>query len=214
MLFARNGEASSRYIEPQPRPAVTIGLEDCQLWPRPLLFNYRAVLERLRPVRVVERPTCTHPVDEQVQREGQTVCTACGLVYGNIYEAPLYVTVTSGLTVQRRHFYRPEAYLKLHLKSLGKDLPNWAARRLHHIWPYIYKIFRRVVAEDEAARPQKNLKKKRKNMLCYSYCIEQLLGRWGCDTTGLRFKSLKTVSRRREVNRLWSLMASRFPDHL
>jgi hypothetical protein len=49
----------------------------------------------------------------------------------------------------------------------------------------------------------------RKNMLSYPYVIERLLFRWGVDTT-----TLKTVSRRREANRLWALLEPRLPDHL
>lgn len=203
------GQCTQRaaFIRSVERPIINISLANCEMWPQPLSFNYLVVLERLRPVT---KPCCTHPADKQIIREGQTVCTECGLVYGNVYEIPLYVTANSGLTVHRRHFYRPEAYLKTHLRALGKRLPNWAANKLHHVWPYIYKVFRRVISEDKP----RGTKKKRKNMLCYSYCIQQLLCRWDCDTEGLTFKPLKTVSRRREANRIWTLMVARFPDSL
>ena len=156
-------------------------------------------------------PSCNHPADAQIEEYGQVVCTACGLCTGCVYERPAFVLPNSGTSVQRKHYYRPEAYLKTHIKRLGRGVSQVFAERLHHIWPYICKLFRRLAVEDAL---NANRTKVRKNMLSYPYVIERLLYRWGVDTTKIDIKPMKTVSRRREANRLWALLEPRLPDHL
>jgi hypothetical protein len=73
------------------------------------------------------------------------------------------------------------------------------------------KIFRRLAVEDAVINKRT---KARKNILSYPYVIERLLFRWGVDTTVLNIKAMKTISRRREANRLWALLKPRLPDHL
>lgn len=150
---------------------------------------------------------CSHPADKAVVKEGQTVCTVCGLCTGCFYDVTNHRFEHTGSSVPRKHYYRPEAYLRVHIAKLGGRLPHWAARRLYDRWPYIIRVFRAVVREDSG-------NKKRKNMICYSFVIEQLLRRWDVDCTGLHFKPIKTAARRREINRLWGLMSARFSDHL
>lgn len=173
------------------------------------------MLSRCRPMKNA-LPTdpysaCVHPVDASIEDRGQLVCTICGLCTGCVYERPIFALPNSGMTVQRKHFYRPEAYLKTHIKRIGRGVSPFFADRLHRIWPYICRIFRRLAVEDAS-----NLKrtKVRKNMLSYPYVIERLLYRWGVDTTSLDIPPMKTVSRRREANRLWALLELRLPDHL
>lgn len=177
----------------------------------PQALNVAVYLSRLRPpvpVSVPNDATCNHPSESITEQEGQYVCTICGLCTGSVYERPVYNLDGSGLTVVRKHFYRPEAYLKTHIKKLGKNLPNWAAGRLHKIWPYVFKLFKRITTADTGAR------KPRKNMLSYSFVIERLLYRWSVNTTILVIKPIKTVSRRREANRLWNLVEPKLPAHL
>ena len=116
---------------------------------RPETLNVAVILARLRPApTVAESSPCNHPSDSCYEEGGQYVCTLCGLCMGNVYEKPMYVFNGSGLTVHRKHFYRPEAYLKTHIKKLGKQLPPWVAGRLHRIWPYIFKLFKRITDEE------------------------------------------------------------------
>ena len=178
-----------------------------------------AILNRCRPPKEAlptdrDDPSpspCNHPADAQIEDCGQVVCTLCGLCTGCVYERPVFALPNSGITIQRKHFYRPEAYLKTHIKRLGRGVPQRFADRLHHIWPYMCKIFRRLAVEDAVVTKRT---KTRKNMLSYPYVIERLLFRWGVDTTLLNIKPMKTVSRRREANRLWALLEPRLPDHL
>ncbi len=154
---------------------------------------------------------CSHPDDEQIEDYGQVVCTACGLCMGCVYERPLFVLPNSGMTVQRKHFYRPEAYLKTHIKRLGRGVSQAFAERLHHIWPYLCRLFRRLAVDDAVATKRTKI---RKNMLSYPYVIGRLLYRWGVDVSKIAIKPIKTVSRRREADRLWALLELRMPDHL
>ena len=135
----------------------------------------------------------------------------CGLCTGCVYERPCYRLPDCELSIQRKHYYRPEAYLKTYIKRLGPGVSRRIADKLHHMWPYMGKIFRRLAVEDAVINKRT---KPRKNMLSYLYVIERLLFRWGVDTTALYFKPMKTVSRRREANRLWALLEPRLPDHL
>lgn len=190
--------------------------------PRQLsISDISAILDRCRPSEET-LPTdsddgdeslsmCSHPADAQIEDCGQSVCTLCGLCTGCIYERPIFVLPNSGMTVQRKHFYRPEAYLKTHIKRIGRGVSQIFAERLHHIWPYMCKIFKRLAVEDAMTMKRTKV---RKNMLSYPYVIERLLYRWGVDTTSLDIKPMKTVSRRREANRLWGLLEPRLPDHL
>jgi hypothetical protein len=159
------------------------------------------ILDRCRPKHVEDLPNdhasapCTHPVGAQIEDCGQVVCTRCGLCKGCVYERPLFVLPNSGITIQRKHFYRPEAYLKTHIKRLGRGVSQRFANRLHQIWPYICKIFRRLAAEDAVICKRTKV---RKNMLSYPYVIERLMFRWGVDITTLDIKPMMTASRRRE----------------
>jgi hypothetical protein len=177
------------------------------------------ILDRCRPSNNKDLPTdqspppppCDHPESAQIEDCGQVVCTLCGLCTGCVYERPVFILPNSGITIQRKHYYRPEAYLKTHIKRLGRGISQRFANRLHQIWPYICKIFRRLAVEDAVINKRTRV---RKNMLSYPYVIERLLFRWGVDTTKLNIKPMKTVSRRREANRLWALLEPRLPDHL
>jgi len=156
-------------------------------------------------------PPCNHPESAQIEDCGQVLCTLCGLCTGYVYERPVFILPNSGITIQRKHYYRPEAYLKTYIKRLGRGVCQRFANRLHQISPYICKIFRRLAVEDAVINKRTKI---RKNMLSYPYVIERLLFRWGVDTTTLNIKPMKTVSRRREANRLWTLLEPRLPEHL
>lgn len=152
---------------------------------------------------------CPHNPEDSIEKDGQYVCTKCGHCGGTVYDYNDLRSPSSGNSPGRKHFYRPEAYLKTYLTRFGSKLPPWAHQRLHTVWPFVIKTFHRVMKDlDPADRP------KRKNMVSYPYAIEQLLGRWGLDAAGLGLRRLKTVGRRKDVVAIWAMMAARFPDHL
>ena len=152
--------------------------------------------ERRRRLRTLP---CSHRADEQIEDYGQVVRTTCGLCMGCVYESPLFVVPNNGMIVHRKYFYRHEAYLKTHIKRLGRGVSQVFAERLHHIWPYIYGLFRQLAVKDAVNSKRTKI---RKNMISYPYVIGRLLYRWGVDTSTIFIKPIETVSRRCEADRL------------
>ena len=188
--------------------------EEALYKPEPLsVANIGTIISRCRPsIHALptdcddeSSSTCNHPVDSQIEDCGQVVCTLCGLCTGCVYERPIFALPNNGITIERTYFYRPEAYLKIHIKRLCRGVSQRFADRLHHIWPYICKMFKRLDGKDAVITKRT---KTRKNILSYPYVIELILFRWGVDTTTLDIKPMKTVSRRREAIRLWALLES------
>ena len=122
--------------------------------PQPMSVNDIAgILKQCRP-STKDLPTdpqaspCVHPHDAQVESYGQLVCTLCGMCTGCVYLRPCYLLPDCGLSIQRKHYRRPEAYLKTYIKRFRPGVSRRIADNLHHMWPYMCKMFRQLAVED------------------------------------------------------------------
>ena len=207
-LPVRTRRALERGSLPRPRgPAGCIGgLDhtpllgwgadpDGPVWPTPAPLDCAAVLAQIR--RDTDGPrtdadgACACGTGTEVVKDGQYVCTKCGIVKDPVCVAAHAWHGTH--TIIRQQTYDYLKYLDKHTLKLCGKIPYHCVRKIRAVFPVLYRAFFKVAP-------------KRKNFMSYGFVLRKLLDLMRVPYDHALVPTIKTKSKVKACEGYWDEM--------